>query len=91
MSSNQYDLLIIGAGVTGIYAANKLLENKISFCVVDKRDIIGGIWSEYANSTSQVNTSEGAYRIIEKKMRTTGERETAGKGDREMGHCVQHE
>lgn len=65
---DMVDVIIVGAGVTGIYAANKLLENKISFCVVDKRDIIGGIWSEYANSTSQVNTSEGAYRIVEKRL-----------------------
>ena len=69
-------MVIVGAGVTGIYAANKLLENKISFCIVDKRDIIGGIWSEYANSTSQVNTSEGAYRIIEKKIRTNRDHST---------------
>ena len=72
----RVDVVIVGAGVTGIYAANKLLENKISFCVVDKRDIIGGIWSEYANSTSQVNTSEGAYRIIEKKIRTNRDHST---------------
>ena len=73
---DKVDVVIVGAGVTGIYAANKLLENKISFCVVDKRDIIGGIWSAYANSTSQVNTSEGAYRIIEKKMRTNRDHST---------------
>ncbi|MEE9573571.1 MAG: FAD-dependent oxidoreductase [Candidatus Neomarinimicrobiota bacterium] len=70
MLPKMVDVIIVGAGVTGLYAANKLLENKISFCVVDKRDIIGGIWSLYANCTSQVNTSEGAYRIIEKKIRS---------------------
>ena len=70
------DVIIVGAGVTGLYAANKLLENKISFCVVDKRDIIGGIWSLYANSTSQVNTSEGAYRIIDKKVRSNRDHST---------------
>ena len=73
---DMVDVVIVGAGVTGIYAANKMLENKISFCVVDKRDIIGGIWSEYANSTSQVNTSEGAYRIIEQKIRTNRDHST---------------
>jgi hypothetical protein len=76
MLPDKVDVVIVGAGVTGIYAANKLLENKISFCIVDKKDIIGGIWSEYANSTSQVNTSEGAYRIIEKKMRTNRDHST---------------
>ena len=72
----EVDVLVIGAGVTGLYAANKLLENNISFCVVDKRDIIGGIWSRYANSTSQVNTSEGAYRMIEKKFRSNRDHST---------------
>jgi hypothetical protein len=43
---------------------------------VDKRDIIGGIWSLYANSTSQVNTSEGAYRLIEKKIRSNRDHST---------------
>jgi len=71
------DVLIVGAGVTGLYAAKRLLENKISFCVVDKRDMTGGIWSLYANSTSQVNTSEGAYRIIDKKTRSNRDHSTA--------------
>lgn len=64
------DVVIVGAGVTGLYAANKFLDKDISFCVADKRDIIGGIWSLYANSTSQVNTSEGGYRLLEKKVRS---------------------
>ncbi len=63
------DVLIIGAGITGLYAANRLAERRISFCVVEERDIVGGIWSKYANTTSQVNTSEGAYRLIEKETR----------------------
>ena len=70
------DVVIVGAGVTGLYAANKLLENKISFCVLDKRDIIGGIWSFYANRTSQVNTSEGAYRLIDNKTRSNRDHST---------------
>ena len=67
---NYVDVVIVGAGITGLYAANKLLEENISFCVVDKRDVVGGIWSKYANTTSQVNTSEGAYRLIEKPQRS---------------------
>jgi len=67
---NYVDVIIVGAGVTGLYAASKLLEENISFCVIDKRDVVGGIWSKYANTTSQVNTSEGAYRLIEKSKRS---------------------
>jgi hypothetical protein len=76
MLPEMVDVIIVGAGVTGLYAADRLRENKISFCVVDKRDIIGGIWSLYANSTSQVNTSEGAYRLIEKKIRSNRDHST---------------
>ncbi len=66
----QIDVAIIGAGVTGLYAANQLSKNNISYCVIDKEDIIGGIWSKYANTTSQVNTSEGGYRLVEKEFRS---------------------
>ena len=70
------DVVIVGAGVTGLYAANRLLESDISFSVLDQREIIGGIWSLYANSTSQVNTSEAAYRLIEKKFRLNKDHST---------------
>ena len=63
------DVLIVGAGITGLYAAGRLRDRNMSFCVVDKKEKIGGIWSEYANRTSQVNTSEGAYRLIDPMRR----------------------
>jgi len=64
------DVMIVGAGVTGLYAASYFKERNISFCIAEKRDAIGGIWSLFANSTSQVNTSEGAYRLVEPKRRS---------------------
>lgn len=64
------DVAIVGAGVTGLYAANRLMERGISFCIFDKRDKVGGIWSMYANATSRVNTSEGAYRLVENETRS---------------------
>lgn len=64
------DVLIVGAGITGLYAAQQIKEKKLSFCIVDKREMIGGIWSQYANSTSQVNSSEGAYRLVERPLRS---------------------
>ncbi len=66
----QVDVLIVGAGITGIYSANRLKQSNISFCVVDKRNKVGGIWSKYANETSRVNSSEASYRLIEKGSRT---------------------
>ena len=64
------DVVIIGGGITGLYAANRLAEKNISFCVVEKRELAGGIWSMYANTTSQVNTSEGAYRVLDHENRS---------------------
>ena len=64
------DVVVVGAGVTGLHAASWLSKSNISFLVVDQTDIIGGIWSKYANATSQVNTSEGGYRLIEKTFRS---------------------
>jgi len=70
------DVLIVGAGITGLYAANHLSKNNISYCLVEKGDSIGGIWSMYANSTSQVNTSEAGYRMIEKGSRSNRDHST---------------
>lgn len=67
---NKVDVLIVGGGITALYAADRLAEKQLSFCIVEKRDMLGGIWSQYANSTSQVNTSEGAYRLLEKETRS---------------------
>ncbi len=70
------DILVVGAGVTGLYAAKIFQKSNIPFCIVDKRDRVGGIWSLYANRTSQVNTSEGAYRLIEKRCRSNRDHST---------------
>lgn len=66
----KVDILVVGAGVTGLYAANKLTQRGLTFCVIEEREIVGGIWSVYANTTSKVNTSEGAYRLLEPRVRT---------------------
>jgi cation diffusion facilitator CzcD-associated flavoprotein CzcO len=66
----EADVAIVGAGVTGLYAANKLMEAGISFGIFEKSDMVGGIWSMYANRTSRVNSSECAYRLFEKEART---------------------
>jgi cation diffusion facilitator CzcD-associated flavoprotein CzcO len=66
----QVDVVVVGAGITGLYAANRLREEGLSYCVVEKRDMIGGIWTRYANTTSQVNSSECAYRLFDKPARS---------------------
>ncbi len=64
------DVAIVGGGITGLYAANRLRQSGISFVILEKHDRIGGIWSQYANATSRVNSSECAYRVREEKTRT---------------------
>jgi len=67
---SSVDVVIVGGGITGLYAADQLQRNGISFCLLEKDEKLGGIWSAYANTTSRVNTSEGAYRLIENKPRS---------------------
>lgn len=69
----KVDVVIVGGGITGLYAANRLAQKNISFCIVEEREIAGGIWSTYANTTSQVNTSEGAYRLLEPENRSNSD------------------
>jgi hypothetical protein len=66
----KVDVAIVGAGVIGLYAANRMRNSGISYVILDKGDKVGGIWSLYANAASRVNTSESAYRLIEKKGRS---------------------
>lgn len=66
----KVDVVIIGAGITGVYAANRLKEAGIAYTILEKRDRVGGIWSKYANTTSQVNSSECSYRLFEKNARS---------------------
>ena len=66
----KVDVVIVGAGITGIYAANRLKAAGISYAILEKRDRVGGIWSQYANTTSQVNSSECSYRLFEKDARS---------------------
>ncbi len=66
----ETDVLIVGAGVTGLLAASELEKKGLSFCIAEKSEKVGGIWSSYANITSQVNTSEAAYRLLEHENRT---------------------
>jgi len=55
------DVIVVGAGVLGLYAATRLMQSGKNVIVLEKRNVVGGIWTYYSNSTSQVNSSEGSY------------------------------
>jgi cation diffusion facilitator CzcD-associated flavoprotein CzcO len=66
---SRVDVLVVGAGITGLYAAAQAKARGLSVCVVEKDATVGGIWTQYANATSQVNTSEPAYRLFAPPVR----------------------
>lgn len=60
----QYDVVVVGAGIVGLLAAKRLLDAGIDVVLLEKADFVGGIWTTFANAKSQVNSSEGSYRLI---------------------------
>ena len=59
------DVVVVGAGLLGMLTAHRCRSAGFSVAVLEQRALVGGIWSMYANSTSQVNSSEGGYCIKE--------------------------
>ena len=55
------DVIVIGAGLCGLIAAQAARSRGLSVAVLERRPIVGGVWTSFANSTSQVNSSEGGY------------------------------
>eukprot|EP00613_Pedinella_sp_CCMP2098_P074214 CAMPEP_0171913182 /NCGR_PEP_ID=MMETSP0993-20121228/11575_1 /TAXON_ID=483369 /ORGANISM="non described non described, Strain CCMP2098" /LENGTH=2101 /DNA_ID=CAMNT_0012547131 /DNA_START=37 /DNA_END=6342 /DNA_ORIENTATION=+ len=54
-------VVVVGAGLLGLMAAKRLKDAGHEVAVLEQRAVVGGIWSMYANATSQVNSSEGGY------------------------------
>jgi 3-oxoacyl-(acyl-carrier-protein) synthase/methionine synthase II (cobalamin-independent)/thioredoxin reductase/acyl carrier protein len=71
-----HDVIVVGAGLTGLYVANKLKSDGYKVIVLEKNDSLGGIWNTYANDKSQVNSSEGAYRLFKQKQKTNKDHTT---------------
>ncbi len=61
----RYEVVVVGSGVVGLLAAHKLLGAGVDVCVLEREAHVGGIWTTFANATSQVNSSEGSYRLCE--------------------------
>lgn len=62
---NTYDVVVIGAGINGLYVTNQLINKGYKVCLLEKNNKIGGVWNTYANFTSQVNSSEESYRFVD--------------------------
>jgi len=60
---SSYQVVVVGSGVLGLLAGKKLMDAGIDVCVLEKEKHVGGIWTTFANETSQVNSSEGSYRL----------------------------
>ena len=58
-------VVVIGGGLLGMVAAQRLLARGHEVVILEQRTLVGGIWSMHANSTSQVNSSEGGYCLKE--------------------------
>ena len=56
------DVLVIGAGITGLYASHQFWKSGRRIILLEKSSKIGGVWTSQANVWSRVNTSEPAYR-----------------------------
>lgn len=57
------DALVVGAGVAGLAVARALDAPRTA--LVERDGVVGGVWRQYANATSRVNTSEPAYRLAD--------------------------
>ena len=62
---DESEVVIIGGGLLGMVAAQRLLKRGHKVVILEQRTLVGGIWSMHANSTSQVNSSEGGYCLKE--------------------------
>jgi 5-methyltetrahydropteroyltriglutamate--homocysteine methyltransferase len=61
----EVDVVVVGAGVCGLIAARAAQKRGLTVAVLERRNVVGGIWSSVANSSSQVNSSEGGYRLAD--------------------------
>jgi len=59
----QVDMIIVGAGVCGLIAAEEIKKKGKSYMILEKSVEVGGCWVQAANKTSHVAVSEPSYRF----------------------------
>ena len=60
---NDVNMVVIGAGVSGIVAAHEFRQKNITVKVLEKSSKIMGCWQTFANKTSHVAVTEATYRL----------------------------
>ena len=61
--SYEVNMVVVGAGVSGIVAAHEFQKRNISVKVLEKTSNIMGCWQTFANPTSHVAVTEATYRL----------------------------
>ena len=51
---SNYDVVVVGGGVCGVLAAQKLGEEGLTYKVVERLEDFGGVWTYRANSYSHL-------------------------------------
>jgi len=59
----KVDMVIVGAGVCGLIAAEEIKKKGKSYMILEKSTEVGGCWVQAANKTSHVAVSEPSYRF----------------------------
>jgi hypothetical protein len=60
----EYDLVIIGFGISGMVTARHAQKNNLNFIVLEKDEIFGGVWSK-TYDTTKLQTHKSFYQFSE--------------------------
>jgi cyclohexanone monooxygenase len=67
-NKQSYDVVVVGAGIAGIYTAYKLKKMGLSFCVLEAGGGVGGtwFWNRYPGARCDIESTEYSYQFSEK-------------------------
>ena len=58
---------IVGAGLAGILIATRFVDSGVAPVLLERTATIGGVWRQFGNAFSRVNSSEPSYRLRVKR------------------------